>query len=257
MILQNKKNIIFLHGWGLNKTIWNISLINTISKYFNVYLIDIPGYGKNYNFCFDSLEKTAEYIWNNVPKKKSIWLGWSLGGLIASFIAIKYENEIEGLITVCSSPCFIEKKDWPGIKPIILNNFKQALEKNFIKTIENFLTLQSYKSNTYKKDFNQLKSVVFNHPIPPLITLNYGLEILKNSDIRNQLFSIRKPFLRIYGYLDSLVPRTIAKILDDKIPNSYSIVIKKSAHVPFISNQKEFIKILINFSKKLDYIDRF
>ena len=44
--------------------------------------------------------------------------------------------------------------------------------------------------------------------------LNGGLEILRTADLRAPLAALELPLLRIYGYLDGLVPRKVAELLD-------------------------------------------
>ncbi|NHX34302.1 pimeloyl-[acyl-carrier protein] methyl ester esterase, partial [Escherichia coli] len=83
-------------------------------------------------------------------------------------------------------------------------------------------------------------SVVLEQPIPTVETLNAGLESLRTEDLRDELKQLPIPFLRIYGYLDGLVPRKIVPILDELYPNSPSVIMRNSAHAPFISHPDEF-----------------
>lgn len=57
------------------------------------------------------------------------------------------------------------------------------------------------------------------------------------------------PFLRIYGYLDGLVPRKVASLLDEQLPSSPSVIMRNSAHAPFISHPDEFCEVLTEFVK--------
>lgn len=247
---SGKRNIILLHGWGLNKEIWNNL---NIEKKENIcfHIVDLPGYGCNRNLEFNSSEEIENILWKNSPKK-SIWLGWSLGGIFATSIAIKHQSEISGLITVASSPCFIKKKNWPGINKNILKNFKKELKKNFNKTIERFLILQTLNNKKInKQDIKSLKSTLLKKSFPKDKVLNLGLNILLKTDLRKKIKNIKTPFLRIYGSLDSLVPKKIIPIIDKNIPQSKSIIIKHAAHAPFLSHPKKFIKILSKFIKKI------
>ena len=63
--------------------------------------------------------------------KKPIWLGWSLGGLVASQIALRHPERVQALITVASSPCFSAREAWPGIKPEVLAGFQHQLSEDF------------------------------------------------------------------------------------------------------------------------------
>ncbi|WP_348666496.1 pimeloyl-ACP methyl ester esterase BioH [Arsenophonus symbiont of Ornithomya chloropus] len=245
-----KQNVVLLHGWGLNSEVWRTIVKVESSANFCFHFVDLPGYGRNYMFPPLSLEEMTEIIWEHAPKQ-SIWLGWSLGGLIASVIALKYSTEITGLITVASSPCFIQKDNWPGIKSIILQNFEQQLRLDFNNTIERFLELQILDSKKVDEDIKLLKLLILKQPLPSSAVLKKGLRILQNTDLRESLLTFKKPFLRIYGDLDTLVPRKISSIIDTWLPKSFSIIMKHAAHAPFISHPYKFVRLLIDFSDSL------
>jgi len=81
--------------------------------------------------------------------------------------------------------------------------------------------------------------------------LKEGLKILCLIDLRKKISQLNVPLFRIYGDLDPLIPKEISNILDKTIPYSFSIIIKKSAHAPFISQPKEFCKYLLQLKNFL------
>ena len=68
---------------------------------------------------------------------------------------------------------------------------------------------------------------------------------------RLPLASLAVPHLRIYGYLDGLVPRKVVPMLDALWPQSESLVFAKAAHAPFISHPAEFCAALVALKQKL------
>jgi pimeloyl-[acyl-carrier protein] methyl ester esterase len=76
--------------------------------------------------------------------------------------------------------------------------------------------------------------------MPDVEVLNGGLEILKTVDLREPLAALTMPHLRIYGYLDGLVPRKVVPLLDTLWPESESHA--KAAHAPFISHPRSFVQ---------------
>lgn len=247
---KGKQDIVLLHGWGLNAEVWRTIEVGC-GSHFRLHLVDLPGYGRSHLFPPMSLQQMAEVIWQKAPKQ-AIWLGWSLGGLIASIIALNHQVEIAGLITVASTPCFSQQENWPGIKPTVLTGFEQQLQANFHRTVERFLALQTLGTKTAHEDIRLLKTVLLKQPLPSVAVLNAGLEILRTTDLRQSLLTLNKPFLRIYGDLDGLVPRKVVPIIDGWLPNSPSVIIKHAAHAPFISHPKQFIQLLVNFSSQLE-----
>lgn len=76
----------------------------------------------------------AEAVLQQAPDK-AIWLGWSLGGLVASQIALTHPERVQALVTVASSPCFSARDEWLVIKPDVLAGFQQQLSDDFQRTV--------------------------------------------------------------------------------------------------------------------------
>jgi pimeloyl-[acyl-carrier protein] methyl ester esterase len=236
-------HLVLLHGWGLNAEVWDC-ITPELSSQFTLHLVDLPGFGRSSDFGALSLEDMTHLVLAKAPEK-AIWLGWSLGGLVASLAALCAPERVQALVTVASSPCFAAKADWPGIKPEVLSGFQQQLSEDFQRTVERFLALQTLGTESARQDARKLKSAVLALPMPGEDVLNGGLEILKTADMRAELANLPMPFLRLYGHLDGLVPRKIVPLLDAQWPNSQSHVFPKAAHAPFISHPVEFCQRLL------------
>ncbi|XUA19494.1 pimeloyl-ACP methyl ester esterase BioH [Citrobacter sp. OP27] len=236
-------HLVLLHGWGLNAEVWDC-ITPELSSQFTLHLVDLPGFGRSTDFGALSLEEMTRQVLTKAPEK-AIWLGWSLGGLVASLAALTAPERVQALVTVASSPCFSAQADWPGIKPDVLSGFQQQLSEDFQRTVERFLALQTLGTESARQDARRLKSTVLALPMPTTDVLNGGLEILKTADLREPLASLAMPFLRLYGHLDGLVPRKVVPLLDARWPNSQSHVFSKAAHAPFISHPAEFCQQLV------------
>jgi pimeloyl-[acyl-carrier protein] methyl ester esterase len=242
-------HLVLLHGWGLNAEVWRC-ISEELSSQFTLHLVDLPGFGRSRDFGAMPLADMAEQVLAQAPDK-AIWLGWSLGGLVASQIALTHPERVQALVTVASSPCFSARAEWPGIKPEVLAGFQQQLSNDFQRTVERFLALQTMGTETARQDARTLKATVLSLPMPEVAVLNGGLEILKTVDLREPLASLTLPHLRIYGYLDGLVPRKVVPLLDALWPQSESQVIAKAAHAPFISHPEAFCTALTALRQRI------
>ncbi|ORM62648.1 pimeloyl-[acyl-carrier protein] methyl ester esterase [Pantoea rodasii] len=239
------RDLVLLHGWGLNAEVWQ-NIVPRLSPHFRLHLVDLPGFGRSQGFGALSLAEMAQQLLPQLPER-AVLLGWSLGGLVASQIALMQPERVTALISVASSPCFTAHEDWPGIKPETLENFQQQLSNDFQRTVERFLALQTMGTENARQDARQLKEVVLSQPMPSVEVLAGGLAILRHDDLRAALDELTLPFLRIYGYLDGLVPRNIAGKLDARWPTSHSIVMEKAAHAPFVSHPDAFCQQVQQF----------
>lgn len=118
---QGNVHLVLLHGWGLNAEVWRC-IDEELSSHFTLHLVDLPGFGRSRGFGALSLADMAEVVLRQAPDK-AIWLGWSLGGLVASQIALTHPERVLALVTVASSPCFSARDEWPGIKPTCWRDF--------------------------------------------------------------------------------------------------------------------------------------
>lgn len=243
-------DLVLLHGWGLNAEVWHC-IQEELASQFRLHLVDLPGFGRSHGFGAMPLDEMANVVLEHAPQK-AIWLGWSLGGLVASQIALTHPKRVQALVTVASSPCFAAREEWPGIKPEVLAGFQQQLSEDFKRTVERFLALQTMGTETARQDARMLKSAVLALPMPEVEVLNGGLEILKTVDLREPLAALAVPHLRIYGYLDGLVPRKVVPMLDELWPHSESLVIAKAAHAPFVSHPAAFCAALTALSQRLN-----
>lgn len=236
-------HLVLLHGWGLNAQVWDC-IAPELASHFTLHLVDLPGYGRSNGFGALSLEEMTQLVLEKAPER-AIWLGWSLGGLVASQAALTHPERVLALATVASSPCFAAHDSWPGIKPEVLSGFQQQLSEDFQRTVERFLALQTMGTESARQDARALKNTVLSLPMPSPEVLNGGLEILKTADLRQPLTALEMPFLRMYGRLDGLVPRKIIPLLDALWPDSVSVVFDKAAHAPFISHPQAFCAPLV------------
>lgn len=246
-------HLVLLHGWGLNAGVW-ACISEQLASQFTLHLVDLPGYGRSTGCGAMDLDAMAQCVLRQAPDR-AIWLGWSLGGLVASQIALTHPQRVDALVTVASSPCFSarEEEHWPGIKPAVLAGFQQQLSEDFQRTVERFLALQTLGTESARQDARRLKTVVLDAPMPSVEVLNGGLEMLKSVDLRAELERVSVPFWRLYGRLDGLVPRNIAGLLDARYPHSSSVMFDKAAHAPFISHPEavcEALSALLRSLKK-------
>lgn len=245
-----KPSITFLHGWGVNQAVWH-PLQEQLQATFEVTCLDLPGFGSahDHNVPDYSFEHVCALIDEQILAP-TILVGWSLGGLVASQLAIQSPCKIKALITVASSPCFIEKEGWPGISPDVLSSFHQQLSTNAQKTINNFLKIQAMGSPHIRDDIKLLRNLVMQYPIPNQQTLDDSLSLLESVDLRSEINKIKVPMYRMYGRLDGLVPKAVIALVDQLLDgNDDKLVMPKESHAPFISNADEFQYELLNWLK--------
>ncbi|MEZ9231588.1 pimeloyl-ACP methyl ester esterase BioH [Vibrio amylolyticus] len=241
-------DLVLLHGWGMNGAVWD-QTVQVLNQRYRVHVVDLPGYGHSAHLHASSLEEIAQSLLSEAPKQ-AIWLGWSLGGLVATHIALHHSERVSKLITVASSPKFAASRPWRGIQPKVLDAFTEQLVDDFQTTIERFMALQAMGSPSARQDVKQLKKAVLSRPSPNPQSLLAGLEMLADVDLRPYLGSLSVPMLRLYGRLDGLVPVKVASDMDSHVPDSEQYVFSQSSHAPFMTELDAFCHQIVEFVDK-------
>lgn len=244
-------DLVLIHGWGMNGAVWQ-QTVNVLAAHFRVHVVDLPGYGHSAHCHAQNLAEIAEQLMIDAPKN-AIWVGWSLGGLVATHMALHHGDYVAKLVTVASSPKFSAEKApvmWRGIAPEVLSTFTEQLVEDFQTTIDRFMALQAMGSPSARQDVKQLKQAVLSRPSPNPDSLLAGLKMLGNVDLRAQLAQISVPMLRLYGRLDSLVPLKVGKDLDKALPHTEQYTFTRSAHAPFMTESEAFCEQLLSFAGK-------
>ncbi|MGX5915428.1 pimeloyl-ACP methyl ester esterase BioH [Aliidiomarina sp. Khilg15.8] len=236
-------DLILLHGWGLNGEVWQ-SLVPHLAPCFRVHVLDLPGFGdsewhpemKQIQYMSARIE---DYIVTACSGPAHL-VGWSMGGLIATDIALRQPALVRNLVTVASSPRFVAETNWPGIQPSVLDEFQTQLSANLSATLKRFLAVQTLGSPHAREDMKELRQQLLNKPLPHADALAAGLNWLQQSDFREDLAKLEVPLTRYYGRLDTLVPVDVA----ERITVGEAQVFAHSAHAPFMTESEKFATTL-------------
>lgn len=236
--------IILLHGWGMNKAVWQTSVDNLPEQIARrMIALDLPGYGQNNHYQGEySLSELTDWLNDQLEgSKPAILVGWSLGGLVAQKFAINYPEKVHQLNLIGTTPKFMASDKWHGIKPEVLSMFADQLVENSKQTIERFLAIQAMGSRTARDDIKQLKELVLSAPEPAPMALAKGLELLEKEDLRAQWPLLQCPVYALFGKLDSLVPFKAIEDIANLGGSPNLKILDKSSHAPFISHPEAFL----------------
>lgn len=240
-------DIILLHGWGFNADIWQ-PVAKELSKTYRVTVMDFPGYGRSdfSNGREYNLNYLVETVLKAVPKERAIFLGWSLGGLVATQIGLLHPEQVLGVVNVASSPKFIATENWPGMTLNAVENFAQELKTDYVALLQRFLALQGLAHT----EVELIKDMLLKFGKPDQRVLLAGLEILKNTDFRACLKQADENWCYLLGRLDRIVPITVKDEII-KLNSQIDVRVINGGHAFFLSKQLEFINHLNEFVKCL------
>jgi pimeloyl-[acyl-carrier protein] methyl ester esterase len=249
-VIGQGEPLVMLHGWGMHGGIWG-DTVAKLAQHFQVHCVDLPGHGASAPIAAFTLGSVVEHLAAQFDQPITVCC-WSLGGQIALHWAKCEPEKIKRLVLVTSTPCFVERDDWPfGIPQHTLLQFAADLEKNHTATLRRFLGLQVRGSEGERELLANLRESLFSRGEPDLDSLRGGLEILRDSDMRSVLQQIKQPILVIAGERDKLSPPEASYFLAQTLPNARVVEIKGAAHVPFMSHREEFVGHVMEFLNEI------
>ena len=232
-----------IHGWGFDSGVFT-SLIEIMENRFRIQAIDLPGYGDQSLVGKSSLSGLAKFVMDQVSEPAT-YLGWSMGGLIALELTKNHPEKVKSLILMTSTPCFAKKENWPqAMDRSILENFVSAYNKEPELTLDKFSYLASEGNKNPRNWIRELKKLSRSKVDP--LALEQGLQVLLNTDLRENFKDLEIPTLMIFGEKDSLVPVGVEKeirLLSEKIKTK---IISGSGHTPFLTESELVAETIID-----------
>jgi pimeloyl-[acyl-carrier protein] methyl ester esterase len=181
---------------------------------------------------------------------RAIWLGWSLGGLVAMRAALDEPEKVRGLVLVSASPRFVVGDDWThGVAPSVFAEFGAGLADAYRGTIERFLALETLGSEHARAELRSLKADVFARGEPSMSALAEGLRVLGAADFRADLARMRTPSLWIAGRRDRLVDPDAMRWAAAETGGRY--IECNSGHAPFLGHAEALAATIVQFAAEL------
>jgi pimeloyl-[acyl-carrier protein] methyl ester esterase len=240
------KPIVLVHGWAMHSGIWK-DFAGRLAQNYQVTCVDLPGHGRSEKIDSFKLERISAALINAVSEESSCWLGWSLGATVVLDIAKRFPERVNALVLMAGNPSFIQAEQWPGMNVGLLGAFADKLNEDCRATLIRFLSLQVNNLSDYKTLLRTIKSAVQECDTPDSETLQGGLDLLKNADLRPALSGTGVPASVILGSRDTLVPVAAGQSMQELAPKITLNIIDNAGHVPFLSHPQEVLAIISRF----------
>ena len=226
--------LVLLHGWAMHGGVL-APLVEALQAQCTMYVVDLPGHGRSRD-CGLPLEPRACAAAIAAATPPALWLGWSLGGLIALTAALELPRQVRGLAMLCATPKFVRDAGWPhGADGPLVHQLASDLETDYHATIERFLALEAMGSADPRGELRHLRELVFARGEPDLRVLQEGIRILETSDRRAGLPDLAMPSAWISGRRDRLVPPQAMQWSASQCGGSYD-EIQQAGHAPFFGH---------------------
>ena len=203
-------NIVLLHGWSFDAEVWRASVVQ-LRQWANITLVDVHGVTSCSGGEPADVDAVIAGILANAPRR-AVYIGWSLGGSLATRLAAKYPERVDALITLATNPCFTANADWPeAMSQEDFSKFSSLVSNRCEAGLKRFDSLQA-QGESRAKEFRQwLKKVRPRRYEKRDLLL--ALQWLQQIDNRAALSEIHCPTLHIFADQDAIVPVGVAEFI--------------------------------------------
>lgn len=226
--------LILLHGAGGCKESWQ----HQIEFFMEAEALDLPGppQGEAYRTVDEYVEWLRDYI-RGKGYKQVVIVGHSLGGGIALLYALKYPDEVLGIIPISS-----------GARLRVHTMVLEALEKA-IEDPDSFIAMEPPPNPMID---TELAEVMKKRRIEngPALILSY-FRACDNFDILDQVRDIEVPTLAICGSEDIMTPPKYTHYMVEKMPDARAVIIPEGSHLVYVEKPEEVNQTISEFLQQL------
>jgi pimeloyl-ACP methyl ester carboxylesterase len=241
------RHILFIHGLGSASDRW-MKIPDTLSSDFHSVAIDLPGFGESdkpadIEYTIDQFRKFIILFLKEISINdgQTSLIGHSLGGYIASEIAIQNQSQVKQLVLIDSSGML--NKATPILEEYLnaaMNPTKDNVRKVFEKMVADPSMVPSQLVDGFIRRINMPNAKhAFKSTLANSTKTQIGLDRLR------QIINI--PTLILWGSHDNVIPLEHSKFFDDSIINSRLEIIDDAGHAPFAEKPEQVCEILRNF----------
>jgi malonyl-CoA O-methyltransferase len=243
-------NLVLIHGWGAGSEIWQ-DWLPLLCQRCNVHLIDLPGFGRSQSNNWSDKESLLCEIADSLPEK-AVVIGFSLGGMLAAQIAVRFPERVEALITISSNVSYVERDSWPDAMPQeTYQQFYQLVNEKPAIALKRFYGFQVKGASDEKVLLKKIKALC-SDATPEEAVLLSALDCLADIDNSEAISKINSPALYIFSDKDVLVPVSASKKIESLgIKDSDEVIVLNGApHVPFISHDERCWSAIESFLER-------
>lgn len=242
----NSRTIMLIHGFPLNKAMWNMQ-VGELKENYRVVAYDIRGHGNSDvgsdNFSIELFVNDLLGLMDTLKIDKTVLCGFSMGGYIALNAIEKYPERFNALL-LCDTNCMA---DLPEAKEKRMKAIESIKEKGLELYAEESLKklFAPISFSTHKDQIAMVKEMIIKTSKQALYKTLHALA--ERKETCSKLHEIKVPVLIMVGKEDEITPPEVALSMHEKIKGSTIHIVEYAGHLSNLENPGEFNHQLTGF----------
>ncbi len=245
---EDLPKIFCIHGFASNAQVFK-PLADLFKDHFQLIAVDLPGFGKskceNPEQAYDLDSLMAELL--NVAPANSVWLGWSLGGMLAIQAAARQPERISKVMCLCSNAKFLADNKWKqGVPSPLFNGILESVE-DVHTTLRRFAALtvvgeqkDMLKSLKWLQENTQSQETKSD-------VLKAALLLLSQIDNRKILPLLPQPCLHMLATNDAIVPNGLSQELNKLNEKHLVSFVPNGSHASLVTQPQSVANGILTF----------
>ena len=240
--------IVFANSLGTDLRLWD-KIVAGLPEGLKIIRYDMRGHGQSDcpepPYSMGTLVKDAEALMDHLRVKDALFVGLSIGGMVAQGLAVKRLDLIRAMVLSNTAAKIGQPAMWA--------DRIEAVKKGGVKALSDAQLDRWFPKSFHETDeFAFWKDMLEGTKSDGYIGCSAAIS---GTDFYTPTSGLRLPAIAIAGSEDKSTPPDLVRETIDLIPGSEFHLIRKAGHLPCVDQPERYLEILNGFIQKTGHLN--
>ncbi|MEM6407108.1 MAG: 3-oxoadipate enol-lactonase [Pseudomonadota bacterium] len=243
----NGPPIVFANSLGTDMRLWD-PVLPHLPKNLRIIRYDMRGHGASEvpdpPYSMGALVRDAEALMDALGIRDALFVGLSIGGLVAQGLATKRRDVLRGMVLSNTAAKIATKPIWAERIEAIRQGGMEAICE---ATMERWFT-RAFRASP---DLDPWRTLFVSMPAQGYIGC---ADAIAGTDFYTTTAALTLPTLAIAGSEDGATPPDLVRETQQLIKGSQFQLIRRAGHLPCVEQPVEYAAVLTRFMEEIGHI---
>lgn len=239
--------LVFSNSLGTDLRVWD-QVVERLPKSLRIIRYDKRGHGLSAApkapYSMGALVRDAERLLDHLEVRDCVFVGLSIGGMIAQGLAVKRMDQIRAMVLSNTAAKIGTHEMWA--------EREAAVRAGGVESLADAVILRWFSTEFCKKPELALwRTMLTNTPDEGYIGCSNAIA---GTDFYTPTSGLRLPTLAISGTEDGSTPPDLVRETAELIPGSRFEIMRGKGHIPCVEDPDHYADLLIGFLKDVGHL---